>query len=130
LVDEGALQGPLCRLLRRHGYRALEAGDAQDALRRFRDNDCQLDLLIADVCLPVGSGVQVALALRVYLPELGVILASGYPSEMWKARDFTLLGRLGPDSVTILQKPLVPETLLTAIGNLIGGSQSETARTA
>ena len=121
---------PLCRLLQLHGYRTLEAGDAEEALQQFHNNDCRIDLLIADVSLPIGSGLQVAVALREELPELGVILATGYPSHMWRARDYALLGRLGPDSVSILQKPFAAQTLLAAIDNLIGGGQTETARTA
>ena len=85
LEDEATLKDPLCRLLQLHGYRTLEAGDAEEALRQFRDNDGKIDLLIADVSLPIGSGVQVAVTLRAELPELRVILATGYPSHMWRA---------------------------------------------
>ena len=56
LDDEVSLRQPLCRLLQLHGYRTLEAGDAEEALQQFHDNDCQIDLLIADVSLPIGSG--------------------------------------------------------------------------
>jgi DNA-binding response OmpR family regulator len=130
LDDEISMREPLCRLLQLHGYRALKAGDAEEALQQFHNNDCEIDLLIADVSLPIGSGVQVAVALREKLPELGVILATGYPSQMWRARDYTLLGKLGPDSISILQKPFATPTLLAAIDKLIGGGQTQTARTA
>ena len=126
VVDDAVTRpGPLCRLLQLHGYRTLEAGDAKQALQQFHDNDCKIDLLIADVSLPIGSGVQVAVALREEQPELRVILATCYPSQMWRARDYALLGRLGPDSVSIQQKPFATRTLLAAIGGLIGGGQYE-----
>ena len=130
LIDEGNLQGALCRLLERHGFQILEAGDAEDALCLFHGNQGQIDLVIADVCLPVGSGAQVALTLRTYLPELAVVLAAGYPSEKWKARDYALLGRLGSNSLAILRKPLSPQTLLAEIAKLIGGGRIGVARTA
>jgi two-component system, cell cycle sensor histidine kinase and response regulator CckA len=130
LDDEVTFQAPMCRLLQSHGYRTLEAGDEEEAIRQFQDNGRKIDLLIADVGLPIGSGVQVALTLREHLPELKVILASGYPSEMWKARDFALLGKIGPDSVSILQKPMGAQALLGTIGSLIGEGQPEAARTA
>ena len=128
--DEVTLRSPLCQLLQLHGYRTLGAGDEKEALRQFGDNDCKIDLLIADVSLPIGSGVQVAVTLRARVPKLEVILASGYPFHMWRARDYALLGRLGPDSVSILQKPFAAHTLLAAIESLIGEGQSEAARTA
>ena len=130
LDDEISLREPLCRLLQYHGYRTFEALDEQEALRQFHDKDCKIDVLIADVSLAIGSGLQVAVALREELPELGVILATGYPCHLWRARDYALLGRLGPDSVTILQKPFAAPTLLAAIDKLIGGGQTQTARTA
>jgi len=130
LDDEVTLRGPMCRLLYSHGYRTLEAGDGEEAIRRFQQSDRSIDLLIADVCLPIGSGVQVAVTLREHLPQLPVILASGYPLEMWKARDFALLGKIGPDSVSILHKPIGAPTLLATIGRLIGKGQPEAARTA
>ena len=128
--DEVTRQSPLCRLLQLHGYHTLEARDAEEALRQFHDNDCKIDLLIADVSLPIGSGVQVAAALREELPELRVILATRYPYHMWRARDYAPLGRLGSDSVTILQKPFAAQALLAAIGNLIEGRESGAVRTA
>ena len=130
LDDEVTLMGPLCRLLQLHGYRTLQASDAEEALQQFHANDCRIDLLIADVSLPIGSGVQVAVALRAEQPELSVILATGYPSHTWRARDYALLGRLGPDSVSILRKPFAAQTLLYTIECLLGEEQHKAARTA
>jgi CheY-like chemotaxis protein len=130
LEDEVTLQGPLCRLLQSHGYLTLEAGDGDEAIRRFHDNHRKIDLLIADVSLPIGSGVQVAVTLREDLPDLGGSLATGYPSHMWRARDYALLGRLGPEGVSILQKPFAAQTLLYTIGIMLGEVQHESARTA
>ena len=130
LDDEISLREPLCRLLQSHGYCTLEAHDGKDALRQFHDNGGKIDLLVADVGLAIGSGVQVAVALREELPGLRVILATRYPSHLWRARDYTLLGKLGPDSISILQKPFATPTLLAAIDKLIGGGQTQTARTA
>jgi CheY-like chemotaxis protein len=130
LDDEDTLKIPLCRLLERNGYRTLEAGDAEEAVRQFHDNGLKIDLLIADVSLAIGSGVQVAVTLREDFPDLGVILATGYPSHMWRARDYALLGRLGPEGVSILQKPFASQTLLYTIGILLGEVQHEIARTA
>jgi two-component system cell cycle sensor histidine kinase/response regulator CckA len=127
LDDEATLQRPLCRVLQLHGYRTLEASDGDEAIRRFHENDRAIDLLIADVSLPIGSGVQVAVLLREELPDLGVILASGYPAEAWKARDFSLLGRLGTESLSILQKPFAVQTLLATISKLIGEARCEVA---
>ena len=128
LDDDFVLLSLLCSLLQRHGYHTLEAGNTEDALRRFHDNHRQIDLLIADVTLPLGSGIQAASALRAELPDLPVILASGYPSDTWTAGDSALLGRLGSDLVSILLKPFAPQTLMRTISELIGAEQTNAAR--
>lgn len=128
LEDEPSLMNLLHRVLVRHGYDTLEAASPEEALQQFNDSGRQIDLLLADVGLPVISGVQVALLLRAELPGLRVILTSGYPPSMWSARDSGFLQTLGLDSVSILQKPFVPQTLLKTINGLLEPPPSEVLR--
>jgi CheY-like chemotaxis protein len=130
LEDEPILLSLLRLILRRSGYSVLEAGDAEEALRKFHLNNRNLDLVIADVNLPSSSGIQVALVLRAELPDLRVILTSGYPATTWNPRDSADLWRLGPDSVRVLQKPFRPLTLLNTVRELTAAPQSELARAA
>ena len=132
LEDEPSLLNLLHRVLTRHGYTVLEALSPDEAVRQFSNSDRQIDLFIADVSLPGVSGVHIAVLLRSELPDLRVILTSGYPSNAWNSRDTGYLRRLGSDSVDILLKPFAPETLLNAIRGMIGASASESldARTA
>ena len=122
LDDESNLRGLLCYLLQSYGYRTLGAASADEALLRFHDSDCQIDLLLADVSLPQSSGIQVALTLRADRPDLRVILASGYPEVTWNTQDCALLQKLGADSLSILHKPFAPQVLVGAIRDLIGTS--------
>ena len=120
LEDEPSLLNLLHRVLVRRGYSVLQAATPRDAIRLFDDNGRHVDLIIADVTLPVVSGVQVALLLRADEPDLPVILTSGYPSNAWTDQDCGYLRRLGPDSVSILLKPFATRTLMDAVGGLIG----------
>jgi CheY-like chemotaxis protein len=92
----------------------------------FIDHDHQVDLLIADVSSPRMSGIQVASLLRTKLPGLPVILTSGSPVSSWSVRDTADLGRLGSRLVTILEKPIQPQALLSAVRELTAES-SESA---
>ena len=49
-----------------------------------------------------------------------VILTSGYPVNLWNDRDSEDLERLGPSSVTMLEKPFRAQTFLDAVHALIG----------
>ncbi len=130
LDDEFKLLKLVCRLLQRHGYRTLEAGNADEALRLFHENHGEIDLFIVDICLPASSGIQVAIDLRVDLPDLSILLVSGYPQNAWSIKDSALFRALGPHLVSILQKPFTPQILIDRVDGLIGTAPPEVARTA
>jgi DNA-binding response OmpR family regulator len=130
LDDEFKLLKLVCRLLQRHGYSTLEASTADEALRLFHDNRGHIDLFIVDICLPTGSGIQVALDLRVASPDLHILLVSGYPENAWSARDSALFRSLGSHFVSILQKPFTPQILINRIDRLIGAASPEVAKSA
>lgn len=127
LEDQPSLMKFMRQVLR--PYRLVEATNAEEALLLFLDHDSQVDLLIADVSSPKRSGIQVALLLRGKLPELPVILTSGYPVGCWSVRDTADLDRLGSRLVSILEKPFTPQVLLSAVRRLIE-LPSEVAKTA
>jgi DNA-binding response OmpR family regulator len=118
LEDDPFLMTFLRQLLER--YTLLEATNAEEAVRQFKDNKRGVGLLIADVSLPTGSGIQVALLLRQENPALPVILTSGYPVDNWGVQEFIDLARLGADSVKIFRKPFQAQHLLNCVRELIG----------
>ncbi len=124
LEDEPALMNLVRRMLA--PYSVLEAATAAEALRQFQQHG-QVDLLIADVSLPVSSGIQVALLLRAENPHLAIILASGYPTSNWDEKDLGDLARLGPGSVAVLQKPFSTTVLRERVAALIGAPSTLSA---
>jgi CheY-like chemotaxis protein len=128
LEDEPSLIKLLRHTLR--DYRVIEATTAEEALLLFIDHDYVVDLLVADLTLPTKSGIQVALHLRSKIPDLPVILTSGYPKSSWSDRDSADLRRLGESSVKVLQKPFAGYQLLDAICDLTGWPPLWKARTA
>jgi len=128
LEDESSVMRLMRHMLKQ--YRVIEGGTAEQALRLFSAHNRQVDLLAADVTLPTSSGIQVALLLRSQIPNLPVILTSGYPVGSWSVGDTADLERLGSSSATIVQKPFQGKTLSDAVRALIGTTPSETAGTA
>lgn len=122
----------LLKLLRHvlNQYKVLEAATADQALELFSEHDRRVDLLIADVTLPTRSGIAVALLLRFEVPDMPVILTSGYPVSDWSPRDCGDLERLGSKSVAILQKPFLAQELVGAVCRLTGESQTAATSTA
>jgi two-component system, cell cycle sensor histidine kinase and response regulator CckA len=93
-------------ILRRLGYSVLLAADVGQALQMARGND--FDLLLTDVVMPDGSGINLAARLRNERPDIGVLFMSGYVAE-----DVLPHGRLAADE--LLEKPFTPAALAEAV---------------
>ena len=109
LDDESALTGPFKGLLERLNYRVTACNLASEALRQFRENPAQFDLVITDLTMPEISGLEVARQIRVLRADLPVILATGYGYSLSAAT-------LQEAGITqLLEKPLALATLAEAI---------------
>jgi two-component system, cell cycle sensor histidine kinase and response regulator CckA len=81
--DEVAVRSYTCRLLRKHGYEVVEAGDAIEAGDVWRANPEKIRLLITDMIMPRGmTGRELSEILLEERPDLKVIFISGYSPEM------------------------------------------------
>ena len=75
---------PLVRSLLRHvlenaGHTVTEAGNGQEGVRCFRENN--FDLVITDHGMPVMNGLDVAFRIKKQKPETPVILITGWQTE-------------------------------------------------
>jgi two-component system cell cycle sensor histidine kinase/response regulator CckA len=80
--DDHSVRAMLVRVLDRHGYRVLQARDADDALRISRGE--AIELLVTDVVLPGMSGPKLAAAMRAGRPDLRVLYVSGHAWETFE----------------------------------------------
>lgn len=127
LEDDPSITAFMRFVLRPLGHAILEAATAEEAFFRFEESDGNIDLLIADVTLPVSSGTRVALELRSLLPYLRIILTSGYPASMWDEQDAAELSELPSDSIVTIQKPFAASQLREAVARFIGMTTVATA---
>ena len=104
------------------GYTIIEASSAAQAHQRFQENWRNLGLGIADLGLPDGSGVEVALAFWSESPNLRIIITSGHPLSMWRDQDASTFEKLLPDAAVLL-KPFFPAKLIKVVEAMIGPPQ-------
>lgn len=69
-------------VLEHAGYRVRECCDAEDGLMLFDDIQNQVALVIADVTLPGRSGKELADIIHAIVPQLPVLLTSGYSQSI------------------------------------------------
>ena len=114
--DEAAVRLTTAQLLRRNGYRVLEAANGPDALAVWRQHRGEIDLLVTDMVMPEGiNGLALGETLRRERPKLGVVIMSGYSEEILKAESLQALG------VALIAKPFEIGTLLSAVRRSLAG---------
>ena len=76
--DEDSVRVIVGAVLRRHGYRVLEAAGPREACDIFAAHGPVIDLLLTDVVMPDMNGPALAQRLVALRPQLRVLFISGY----------------------------------------------------
>ncbi len=103
--DEPGVRRVVGEILRRAGHTVHEADGLTSAEARLAELTA-LDLLLTDVVLPGGNGLEVARRVLTRFPELRVLFMSGYSEHVFA----------GGEAVEhLLQKPFSAATLVTTV---------------
>ena len=102
------------QILQDLGYQTTWATNAEDALDRLGPNGADFDVVFSDVVMPGMGGIELAKVLRSKLPDLPVILASGYSHVL--ARD----GTYGFD---LLSKPYSADQVSRVLRRVVQGKR-------
>ena len=117
--DETPLRRLVVKVLSRAGHHVLEAANGEEAIA-LASRQPSIDLLLADVVMPVMSGPDLVARLRATRPELIVVYMSGY--------DNALIGQKALEhTASFLHKPFTPRALMAKVGALIGAGQADSA---
>jgi len=113
--DEKSLRTLSRHLLELSGYRVIEAGCGQDALRVSASYSQPIDLLLTDVVMPDISGRVLAEELLKQRPNLAVLYMSGYTGQM--------VGEHGvlAEGSSFLPKPFTREALTSKVRSVLEG---------
>jgi len=107
--DEPSVRELAREILEDWGYRVVDAGSGDEALRLVEGLDRPLDLLLTDVVMPGMSGRELAEDLCRRNFDLGVVYMSGYTDDVVLSRGVL------PHGVLFLQKPFSSSALLSKV---------------
>jgi len=115
--DEDAVRTMAVRMLKRIGYRVLEAVDGEDAIRVWNDHKDEIDLLFSDMVMPKGySGLDLAGRFKTERPGLKVVITSGYSVNLNKE------GILNGPGFSFLGKPYQVDGLADVLRKTLDGA--------
>ena len=107
--DDRNLCEALWDLLNGNGYRVCVAHDIGQAERRLES--CSYRIILSDMKLPDGDGLDLLRRVRLSFPQMRRILITGYPEELAKRE---------PDADAVCLKPFHVPIFLATIGRLSG----------
>lgn len=101
--DEPAVRSFCCAVLRRFGYRVLEAGSPSEALETLLQRPEPVDLVLTDITMPGMDGKEMVRRIdREQRPDLRVLYMSGYSQNAEPGLD-------------LLEKPFTSADLLRRV---------------
>ncbi len=95
------------------GYKVITAPDGASALGLYREQWQQIDLVIADMVMPLMSGSELFARMKEINPNVRVIVSSGYSHDL-EGQRMLQHGCLG-----YLQKPYTTESLSQLVRNIL-----------
>ena len=118
VVDDDRLVADTLQLIfQLHGFESEARYSAADGLERARSFDPRL--VLCDVTMPEGSGLELAAAMERELPECRVLMLTAYASNGLRVDRQAATMRRG---LRMLQKPCRPEELLREAERLLGAA--------
>ena len=96
--DENSVRTFALRALRKKGYDVVGCSSAENALETL-ENDKNFQLLITDMVMPGQNGIELSRQVLEMLPNIKIILASGYSEDILKG-EFTDI-----DNLSFIPKP-------------------------
>jgi two-component system cell cycle sensor histidine kinase/response regulator CckA len=115
--DDPAVRNIACNVLRQYGYEVWEASGCKEARIMFGLDVSKFKIVISDVVLPDGNGVELVGELLKTQPGLKVLLTSGYTDEKSRWKEINGMG------CRFLYKPYPLKELLRIVHEILKAAQ-------
>jgi CheY-like chemotaxis protein len=111
--DDGAVRTVIAKVLRQAGYRVVEAGTDEEALKLCSKPKPDIHLIVTDLVMPGLGGRALAKELQSLRPQVRVLYMSGY------TEDAIMRHRFIEREAAFIGKPFTPERLTSKVRELL-----------
>jgi CheY-like chemotaxis protein len=111
--DDAATRDLVRRALEADGHKVQVTQDGSEALDRIKQSGGKFDLLVSDVDMPLLDGVTLAERVARLQPGLPVLLMSGFPDQLDRAKAVS-----GPH-VAVISKPFTLDQVRESVRKLL-----------
>ncbi len=111
--DDPLVRAALVRILKEAGYLVLAAADGEEAVKLFAADAEAISLVLLDMMMPKLGGREAHAQIAQINPDVPVVYCTGYDSGLAKMESAEIAG------LTVVQKPVDPEVLLSTIRELL-----------
>ena len=108
--DDEAVRQLTSTILSDAGYIVLAAASGEEALT-IAKNTQKIDLMLSDVVMPGIAGPRLVELVRHVRPDIRILMISGYIGDQ------TLRNTMSLDGIGFVQKPFLPQDLLSRVGS-------------
>lgn len=114
IVDDAAFMRMMVKdNLKKAGYgEFLEAGDGEDAVVKYTEN--QPELVLLDITMPLKDGIQTLQTIKQINPKAKVIMCSAMGQESMVVEAIKL------GALDFIVKPFKPDRLIQTVKNVLG----------
>jgi CheY-like chemotaxis protein len=119
--DDSSVRSFVSRALKQHGHEITAVSDGLQALERLQSTP--FDLLITDIVMPELDGIALALRAAHDLPQLPVLLMTGYAAERQRAHNLEELAfRVISKPFSLVEICRAAEAALNRAGGPVGAA--------
>lgn len=117
--DQEVVRSLAVRILADKGYRVLQAGQSEEALRLCGEHEGPIHLMVTDVVMPGMNGPEIARAVQTDRPDMKVIYMSGYIESS------AISSEILSEDETYIQKPFSGEFLALKVRETLDAGKGD-----
>jgi two-component system cell cycle sensor histidine kinase/response regulator CckA len=113
--DEGTIVRMATTILSAAGFRAVVVSSGNEGFRAYREFQDQICLVLTDVVMPDGGGLEMAKRILEFDPKAKILFMSGYSDAALEVE--------ARKKFRFIRKPFLPADLLRKIAELLGSEK-------